>query len=50
LEYYDEPAIREITRQTMDSGDRFFPLVHAIVRSDAFLYKRGTPPAKTAGN
>ncbi len=50
LEYYDEPALREITRKTLDSGDRFFPLVHAIVRSDAFLYKRGTPSAKTAGN
>jgi hypothetical protein len=48
LEYYDEPALREITRQTMESGDSFFSLIHAIVRSDAFLYKRGTPPAKTA--
>lgn len=41
LEYYDEPALREITRATLAAEGRFFPLVHAIVKSDAFLYKRG---------
>jgi hypothetical protein len=41
LEYYDEPALREITRATLAAEGRFFPMVHAIVKSDAFLYKRG---------
>lgn len=47
LEYYDEPALRQITRLAMEAEDRFFPLIHAIVRSDAFLYKRGAPSSRT---
>jgi hypothetical protein len=46
LEYYDESALRRITQSTLDSDGRFSPLVHAIVRSDPFLYKRGSSPVK----
>lgn len=49
LEYYDEPTLREITRTTHEDGDRFFALIHAIVRSDAFLYKRSRTVAETSG-
>jgi hypothetical protein len=46
LEYYDEPALRQITRHALEAEDKFFPLIHAIVRSDAFLYKRGYPSSQ----
>ena len=40
LEYYDEPAVREILAQLEADGYRFQTLVKAIVNSYPFRYKK----------
>lgn len=41
LEYYDEPAIRRIVSAVETDGYRFRTLIHEIVSSYPFRYKRG---------
>ena len=40
LEYFDEAAVREIIESTRNDGNRFQPLVKAIVRSYPFMFKQ----------
>ncbi|MEM7011350.1 MAG: DUF1592 domain-containing protein [Verrucomicrobiota bacterium] len=41
VEYYDKPALNEITTQVGDDGYRFHALIHAIIDSIPFQYRRG---------
>ncbi|MEM9365913.1 MAG: DUF1592 domain-containing protein [Planctomycetota bacterium] len=43
LEYYDEPAVRSILEQIGEENDRFQSLIHQIVQSYPFQFKRVTP-------
>jgi hypothetical protein len=44
LEYYDQPAVREIRRQTARSGYSFSSMVLAIVNSVPFEMRRAPNP------
>ena len=46
LEYYDEPAVRRIIKATQNDGYRFRTMVHAIVASYPFQYKKNPMAAK----
>jgi hypothetical protein len=43
VEYFDMPAVREITRQAAKDNNRFSALVLGIVKSAAFQLGRATP-------
>ena len=45
VEYYDQPAIREIVRQAERDGYRVSSLVLGVVGSDAFRMRRAAAPA-----
>ena len=40
LEYYDEPALREIITKVGEDGNRFRSLIHHVATSYPFLYKK----------
>ena len=47
LEYYDEPAVRRIMQTAEPDGYRLQSLIHEVVRSYPFRYKKN-PPVKTS--
>jgi len=49
LDYYDEPAIGRIVATLERNDCRFSALVAAIVKSPAFLLRRGTSQAEAPG-
>lgn len=44
LEYYDEPAVRKIISEIAQQENRFQPLIHGIVSSYPFQFKRIPTP------
>ena len=49
LDYYDEPTISRITFSLEKNDHRFSTLIGGIVKSPAFLLRRGTSQAEPAG-
>lgn len=43
LEYYDEPAVRKVLAQLEEEGATFHTLLHGIVTSYPFQYKKNPP-------
>ena len=48
LEYYDEPAVRRIIRSLEQHDYRMQTLIHEIVRSYPFRYKKDPTPTKSS--
>jgi hypothetical protein len=52
VQYYDEPVVREITRQSAKANYRFSSIIAGIVSSPPFLMRKnepGAPPVQHAG-
>jgi hypothetical protein len=47
-EYYDNPAIRQIVRDTAAKDYRFSSIVQAVVKSDQFKMRRVPQPVQSA--